>query len=374
MMHRFVSGAAVAAALLLLPALGHAQGLVRPDRPPIGALVVGPIDNSATAGFMLEYVSTMTFQNLAGVSCVSTTVPGTFFTAATYRPDSLQHGAKSAKGSQKSNLWVNATLTNGMGGTLFTSAAEVLVPKCSLKWQVKDDDGDGDYDGGTDAMKASLKCDDSLPATLGLSAEQATAFLAAFDGKLSCSISGVPVNLPYTSCFRGDTTVATDKGLRPIRDLKVGDLVWSRDEKTGRDVLAPVEKTFTHHGHGLRDVVAGQEVLHTTDEHPFRVEGKGWVIARQLAPGDRLATKNGPGLVVASNTPVDGAKFYAGYAAPSTPKTAKAHDMGLRPASLRGAMELPSLDTPSSPTVYNIEVGTHHNYYVGESRILVHNK
>lgn len=146
------------------------------------------------------------------------------------------------------------------------------------------------------------------------------------------------------------------------------------DEAIGKDVLSRVEKTFENPGSALREIVAGTETLHTTDAHPFRVEGRGWVKAKDLAAGDRLVAGAAASVVVASNRIVDGTRFYAGYERPAgQQKTAKASDLRWIPASFAPQSRIPQ-DTPESPTVYNIEVGTHHNYYVGASRILVHNK
>lgn len=38
-------------------------------------------------------------------------------------------------------------------------------------------------------------------------------------------------------CFAAGTLVHTENGLRPIEEVKKGDLVWSRDEATGEIAL-----------------------------------------------------------------------------------------------------------------------------------------
>lgn len=48
-------------------------------------------------------------------------------------------------------------------------------------------------------------------------------------------------------CFVAGTLVKTIKGLVPIEDIRVGDLVWSRDDQTGDEGWKPVVHLFTTH-------------------------------------------------------------------------------------------------------------------------------
>jgi hypothetical protein len=45
-------------------------------------------------------------------------------------------------------------------------------------------------------------------------------------------------------CFAAGTLVYTEDGLVPIEKVKVGDLVWSRDEASGEVSLRRVQETF----------------------------------------------------------------------------------------------------------------------------------
>jgi RHS repeat-associated protein len=136
-----------------------------------------------------------------------------------------------------------------------------------------------------------------------------------------------PVN-----CFSGDTLVATLTGLRPIQEIAVGDLVWSQNFATGQEELAKVVGLFRNEVDQLRILTAGDELISTTGEHPFFVQGRGWVEARLLRAGDVLLGEEG--------------------------------------ALIRlDAVAWEEVAT----TVYNFEVEGLHNYFVGEEEILVHN-
>ena len=140
------------------------------------------------------------------------------------------------------------------------------------------------------------------------------------------------------ACFVAGTLVFTADGMRPIEEVKVGDSVWSKDEATGREGWAPVVRTFVTEDKEvlrlklIREDDGRLEVLGTTAEHPFWAEGKGWVPAGKLAPGDRVPSAHGGWLRVGSST-----------------------------------------WTQERETVYNFEVEGTHTYFVGESGAWVHN-
>ena len=81
----------------------------------------------------------------------------------------------------------------------------------------------------------------------------------------------------------------------------------------------------------------GGHTVTTTDEHPFMVPGMGWILARDLHPGDLLRTPDG-------TTTLD-------------------------------HVEIEHRAENDPVTVYNIHVEAHHNYYVlaGDLPVLVHN-
>jgi RHS repeat-associated protein len=138
-------------------------------------------------------------------------------------------------------------------------------------------------------------------------------------------------------CFAGETLVATAAGLRPIAEIHVGDLVWARDEVTGADDLRPVSKVFVTPDQPLvtlrlEQAYGDADVIRTTPEHPFWVQGRGWTRAADLDLNEPLATARRTALTV---------------------------------AALSSFAE--------RATVYNLEVDGFHTYFVGRSRAWAHN-
>lgn len=89
--------------------------------------------------------------------------------------------------------------------------------------------------------------------------------------------------------FRRGRYSSRDSRLRAMAGIQVGDLVLTRDE---HDEDAPLEQrdvtaVFVHTVEQLRliEIVEADgttETIRTTDEHPFWVEGIGWVKAGEL--------------------------------------------------------------------------------------------
>jgi hypothetical protein len=140
-------------------------------------------------------------------------------------------------------------------------------------------------------------------------------------------------------CFVAGTKVVTIDGLRSIEEVTAGTLVLSRSESGDTTDWRPVLQTFVNHSRSLvrlstLDSDGRNEVFETTGNHPFFTEGRGWVDARDLVPGEDL--------------------LIDGYG---------------RPVRLVNA---DSLDR--QVPVYNFEVDEFHTYFVGASAIWVHNR
>ncbi|MDN2709880.1 polymorphic toxin-type HINT domain-containing protein [Janthinobacterium sp. SUN118] len=104
-------------------------------------------------------------------------------------------------------------------------------------------------------------------------------------------------------CFVAGTLVHTSTGLKKIELIKVGDLVAARDEDTGMTSWKPVVSLIRNgEKNVLRvqyvDVGGKSEVLGVTPEHPFMLEGKRWVSAGELKPGDKIMSLGGALLTV----------------------------------------------------------------------------
>ncbi|MCX8561181.1 Hint domain-containing protein [Mycolicibacterium mucogenicum] len=136
--------------------------------------------------------------------------------------------------------------------------------------------------------------------------------------------------------FSPETLVLLADGTkRPIAELKVGDRVWSVDPETGRTSGQLVQAVLIDHDTELLDVTITNpadvaSVVHTTAKHPFYSTarahtassevselaattgtasrpGAEWVDARDLRPGDQLATPFRDSVAhVAGSTPVFG--------------------------------------------------------------------
>lgn len=138
------------------------------------------------------------------------------------------------------------------------------------------------------------------------------------------------------TCFTGDTPVYTDDGLVCIEDIEVGDEVWAYNYETGEKELKEVLNVWIKETDEILHVSTSDgETIDTTTNHPFYVDGKGWVAAGDLEIGDTLATADGDEVEVTD-------------------------------------VEIEKLAEPI--LVYNLEINDCHTYFIGEYGILVHNE
>jgi hypothetical protein len=131
-------------------------------------------------------------------------------------------------------------------------------------------------------------------------------------------------------CFAAGTPVQTPAGPRAIESLKVGDRVLAQSTATGSLNYRPIVAAHRHPGLATSRVRLGGEAIATTPVHRFWVAGRGWVMARDLKPGDPVRTLGGVaavesvepgGVVPVYNLDVaDDADFFAG------PLAALVHD------------------------------------------------
>ena len=140
-------------------------------------------------------------------------------------------------------------------------------------------------------------------------------------------------------CFPGDTGVATPHGLVAIANIQVGDQVLSEDPQTGKVEPERVQAVIDD---GVKPTMAvglsDGSSLRVTTNHPFYVDSgpgisaAGWIQAGDLKVGDRVRTKDGQGITIAS------LRYHTG----------EAH-------------------------VYTLTVDQDHDFFVGTARVLVHN-
>lgn len=96
-----------------------------------------------------------------------------------------------------------------------------------------------------------------------------------------------------TDCLAAGTPVMTATGLRAIDKLSVGDLVLSKDEKTGQLAFKPVVRTTVRPKSQLVGFRIGQEWVVCSKGHPLWVSGSGWTKAEDLESGMLIHTQTG---------------------------------------------------------------------------------
>jgi RHS repeat-associated protein len=159
------------------------------------------------------------------------------------------------------------------------------------------------------------------------------------------AVAALPGAIPAASrlcnCFEAGTLVATPSGQTRIENIRVGDLVLSRDEVTGETAYKPVVALIPGAERQIWEVTVEtvdaigairRETIGTTDEHPWRLVGGDWSETAELEPGSEIVTADGRRAVVVS-------------------------------AALTERIE----------RTYNFEVEGFHTYFVGESGLWVHN-
>ena len=153
-------------------------------------------------------------------------------------------------------------------------------------------------------------------------------------------LAGVPRG---PNCFVAGTPVQMADGTtRPIEKVQVGDWVKSRNPQTGKVEAKRVDRVYVRVAPQVltltfTDAAAHQtEAFTCTPEHPFLVDGKGFVKAEDLGIGTSLVTRAGPALTLSA-------------VARGTGLTA-----GDKPGVKAGGF-----------LVYNLRVEDDHSYFVG---------
>jgi Fe-S cluster assembly protein SufB len=90
-------------------------------------------------------------------------------------------------------------------------------------------------------------------------------------------------------CLRGSTLVRTSEGMRPIKDVRSGDEVFSLDLETNKIVRARVLGAARSGDKEILEIRARGRVIGASGNHPFLVlrhGGSRWVAAEELVVGD----------------------------------------------------------------------------------------
>ena len=140
--------------------------------------------------------------------------------------------------------------------------------------------------------------------------------------------------LTTAACFVAGTVVLTNVGYESIEKIKAGDTVYSQNAETGEKGYKKVVRTFQKEVDTLVYLKIGSKEIVTTENHPFYVEGKGFVHAGELKEGEKVVTASGETLTV-DKVNIE--------------------------------------KTKEKTKVYNFEVEDWHTYFVSTEEILVHN-
>ena len=138
--------------------------------------------------------------------------------------------------------------------------------------------------------------------------------------------------VPTMSCFAAGTPIWTQAGPRPIEQIVVGDMVLSQNPATGELAFQPVMETTIRPPSKMVRIEAGGQPIDSTLGHRFWVNGKGWEMAKFLAPDAAVQSAAGS-------------------------------------ASISSVEPLPQDEQAEA---YNLVVHDFHTYFVGDAKLLVH--
>lgn len=138
---------------------------------------------------------------------------------------------------------------------------------------------------------------------------------------------------PYRhhSCLVAGTPIWTDFGPIAVDKMHVGDRVLAQDTLSGELAYKPVIRTTVRPRGALVHIALDKDKITATGGHPFWVSGRGWVNARWLEPGMTIHTVTGAARVVKIEIDEDG-----------------------------------------NQPVYNLVVEDFHNYFAGNTHMLLH--
>jgi hypothetical protein len=136
-------------------------------------------------------------------------------------------------------------------------------------------------------------------------------------------------------CFAAGTKVSTPQGEVNIEHIKVGDSVYAYDFESGKTVIRKVADTPQNFTYYWVEVRVGGETIKATRGHLFWIESEQrWVEAAQLKTGMAVRFQND---------------------------------------RIENILAVALHDLRHPETTYNLVVDEQHDYFVGESQVLVHN-
>lgn len=135
-------------------------------------------------------------------------------------------------------------------------------------------------------------------------------------------------------CFVKGTKILTSEGHKNIEDIKVDDLVYSKDVISGKEDLKAVRNVFRQETNTIVTINTDNSEIYTTKEHPFFIKGEGFKAAKDIKVNDKIVTYS---------------NLYSNVT----------------------DIKVNRYSTPVE--VFNFEVDDWHSYFVGDENLLVHN-
>lgn len=135
-------------------------------------------------------------------------------------------------------------------------------------------------------------------------------------------------------CLVGDTLIKTDKGLKEIRELVIGDMVLSKNEDLGINEYKKITAIHRNSTYESCIIKTKNSIIESTVGHLFMVKDKWWKAAINIKEKDYLELANG---------------------------------------SYEEVIEVRNEIKEYPIKIYNITVEGTHNYYAGKTEILTHN-
>lgn len=135
----------------------------------------------------------------------------------------------------------------------------------------------------------------------------------------------------HCSCLIAGTPIWTDRGTVAVEKMHVGDRVLAQDPASGELAYKPVLRTTVRPRSALVHISLPEETIVASGGHPFWIAGKGWVNARHLETGMLIHTVTGTVPVIKVE-----------------------------------------IDENGRQPVYNLVVEDFHDYFAGNSHLLLH--
>ncbi len=100
------------------------------------------------------------------------------------------------------------------------------------------------------------------------------------------------------ACFIAGTYVLALDGFKRIEDIVAGDKIIAADPDTLETDRKMVLEAYVRQVDKLVHLTINGEEIVTTDNHPFYVQGRGFINAGGLLVGDKLISVNGEDLTI----------------------------------------------------------------------------